>query len=172
MWSALSGLAADLEGARGLAREGDAENMDEYAAYALFHYTDFLTHLHGFQRDFGGMWLLSNRQAEETVSEAVHEIWLNVPLNERDASWLRMVMTEVEPREVHSFMAMTEEVHTGTNLRAEWKQWVADSVNHEDAEKSAAVVLGCCRTYMETIDAEWYRVADWYRDERGRDETL
>jgi hypothetical protein len=166
MWSALSGLANDLEAARSLAKDGDTENLDEYAAYALFHYTEFLSHLHDFQRDFGGMWLFSDRQAEETISTAIHDIWLNVPLSERDASWLRMVMIEVEPGEVHSFMVMTEDVHTGMNLRSEWQQWVADSVTNEEDEQSAGVVLRCCRTYMETIDREWYKVADWYREER------
>lgn len=166
MWSALDGLANDLEAARQLAEEGDTENLDEYAAYALFHYTQFLSDLHRFQRDFGGLWLLSDRQAEERVSQALHGIWLNVPLTERDASWLRMVMSEVEPGEVHSFMVMTEDVHTGTNLRAEWRQWVSDSIHDDKAERSA-LVLRCCRTYMETIDEEWYRLADWYHTESG-----
>lgn len=166
MWSALDGLANDLEAARSLAKAGDSDNLDEYAAYALFHYTEFLSHLHDFQRDFGGMWLFSDRQSEETISRAVHDIWLNVPLSERDASWLRMVMAEVEPGEVHSFMVMTEDVYTGSNLRSEWRQWVADSIHDEEAEQSAATVLRCCRTFMETIDEEWYRVADWYREER------
>jgi hypothetical protein len=168
LWSALSGLANDLEAARQLAEEGDTENLDEYAAYALFHYTEFLTDLHRFQRDFGGLWLFSDRQAEETVTKALHDIWLNVPLTERDASWLRLTMSDIEPGEVHAFMVMTEDVHTGSNLRSEWQQWIANSIKDDEAEESAAMVLRCCRSYMATIDDEWYRVADWYHmEEKG-----
>ena len=68
-----------------------------YITFALFHYTEMLVELHAFRRRYGGQWLLSDPQAEEEASNAIHTIAIESSNNERDDSYLRHLYTRTSP---------------------------------------------------------------------------
>lgn len=163
IWTPISGLRGDLVAALELRREGgDQVDWTEYAAYAFMHYARFSLALHDFVTEYGGMWLLGDADAETAVAEAVHQVWRQTPLSERDDSWLRTAMATVEDLELHGFLSLTEETDTGRVLLEEWQEWIAECTCGPEGstpECSVHAMIAQCERYMGLIDEACRKVS-------------
>lgn len=199
LWTPIYGLANDLVACRstlleeprpydrrfGTKRPDDEgysqeEQAEGYATFALYHYTLFEWELRRFRTLYGGLWLLSDAQAETDVADAIHRIsWHVNPFNERDQSFLRTVLDEVPSQELHGFISGLAATEIGQTTHREWQDWVATrscsadpegdyffSTAEDNAGISAAcqvhAVIAACGDYCRLIDEDWLKIADWY----------
>ena len=195
LWTPIYGLANDLTAYRAtlleLDRPWDREPCPEdpdaytqeeqaagYASYALFFYAEQLVLLERFITKFGGLWLLSDKQAETDASDAVARIRLASPFNEEDDSYLRTLYGEVEG-EVCRFRAREHELPLQP-LHELWQRFVSTCtcewsgepdrgyfVTHRSQKKvrdecQAHAIITAANDYCLIIDDEWDRLADWY----------
>lgn len=158
------------------------EQAEGYASFALYHYANFEWQLRQFQTLFGGQWLLSDAEAEQAVADAVYRILWHTPWNERDQSYLRGLIAEAPDRELHSFLQTLRATDLGRTTEGEWKEW-ADTCacswlagpeserepfptaeHHEDISDQCQLhkVVEACGDYLDLIDEDWQRLADWY----------
>jgi hypothetical protein len=164
IWTPLAQLKADLEAVLETRRNGGAaELMAEYSSYAFFAYTRFSVELERFLAEHGGMWVLTNQDAEVDVADAVHQVWWYTPLSERDDSWLRMALGATETLELHEFLSLLERTTpTGPALLAEWREWCEGCSCAVDRPHPACrlhQVVHYIDLYLDIIEAEWQRVA-------------
>ncbi len=159
------------------------EQAEGYATFALFHYAHHLWELRRFMNRYGGMWMLSNPQAEYDAPDAIHRIsWHVNPFNERDESLLRTTIDETPNQELHGFIARLAATKLGQATHQEWQDWVAtcgctwngateyaphyfrSPASHEgiSADCQMHQVIAACGDYCKTIDDDWNATADWY----------
>lgn len=203
LWSPIYGLGADLTAARstlfelprpydrrhgthgpddpGYSQEDQAEG---YASFALYHYAFFEWELRTFRTRYGGLWMLSDAEAEKDAADSVYLIYWHIqPLNERDQSFLRTVIDETPNRELEGFLGRLASTELGERTRREWWDWVEtcdctwtpDTTseneyfpihsNHAGINEACQVhkVIESCGRYCELIDHDWRKIADWYR---------
>jgi hypothetical protein len=214
LWSPIYALGSDLTayrstlletprpydrrfGERGPDDDGysQEEQAEGYATFALFHYAHHLWELRRFMNRYGGMWMLSNPQAEYDAPDAIHRIsWHVSPYNERDYSLLRTTLDETPYQELHGFITRLASTELGRVTHEEWQEWVATcECNWDDSStpdqryfRSSSTdsgirstcqvhqVISACGDYCKTIDDDWNLIADWYRlpDQlrRGKDD--
>jgi hypothetical protein len=203
LWTPVYALAADLTAYRttllekprpydrpfGATGEGDIgysqeEQAEGYANFALYHYTRFEWELRRFVNRYGGMWMLSNPQAEQDAPDALARIsWHVNPFNERDQSFLRTLLDETPNQEMHGFLDRLMGSAIGRKTYEEWQQWAgacacswevgADTKGEyfptsatDDgilAECQVHQVIEACGGYCRLIDEDWHRTADWYQ---------
>ncbi len=201
IWSPVNGLGADLTAYRATlletgnvwdrkfgtnAPDDPGYSKDEqaggYASFALYHYAHFEWQLRQFETLFGGQWLLSDADAEQTVADAVYRIFWHTPWNERDQSYLRALIAEAPDRELHGFLQAVRATDLGSATEREWHDWTdschctwqggaksgeayfATAKHHEGISESCHLhkVVEACGDYLDLIDRDWKRLADWY----------
>jgi hypothetical protein len=201
VWTPISGIAGDLCAYRSTLLEPDRpydrepgtdgptdpgysqENQAAgYLTTALWHFTRFLVERQRFISRYGGMWLLSDAQAESEVQDAIYAITWHSPNNERDDSFLRR-LHERAGGELHPFRVLLETDRIARATEEEWREWAAqchctwnaaDEVEREhfpthrhhpgiNRKCSLHAIVTACNDYTTLIDDDWTRVADWYR---------
>ncbi len=178
-------LVAPLSTEReGYTQEYQAEG---YVRFAIFRYATFLQEMHRFQLKRGGMWLLSDAELEQRVADCIYQVGWHTPNNERDDSWMRVTMSSTRG-ELHLFNDQLMRTTIGEATHAEWQEWATACQCSWDRERSpddrqsyfahsgtdSTVDPGCsmhqvikaCSEYVEAIDADWMRIADWYQIEQ------
>lgn len=163
------------------------EQAEGYASFALYHYAHFEWQVRQFETLFGGQWLLSDAEAEQAVADAVYRIFWHTPWNERDQSYLRRLIAESPGGELHGFLQVLRSADVGQTTETEWQEWVesctcrwvvgTDSTkeyfptarHHDDISDSCQVhkVVEACGDYLDLIDEDWKRLADWYHLTEG-----
>jgi hypothetical protein len=165
------------------------EQAEGYATFALFHYAHFAWLLRQFVTLYGGQWLLSDADAESAVAEAVYRIWWHSPWNERDDSYLRTGVAETPDQEMHGFLERLRSTELGRTTEQAWFEWASTcecswtvgagseveyfptSQHHPQISDECQLhnVVRACGDYLDLIDRDWTRLADWYHvDERER----
>lgn len=201
IWSAISGLGADLTAYRATLLEPDEvwdrkfgtdapddsgyskdEQAEGYGSFALYHYANFGWQLRQFETLFGGQWLLSDADAEQAAADAVYRIFWHSPWNERDQSYLRALIAQAPDRELHGFLQALRATDLGRATEQEWHEWtdacrctwqagaVSDQEYFATARHHAKISEDCqlhqvveaCCDYLDLIDRDWKRLADWY----------
>lgn len=201
VWTPVSGLAADLsayrhtliEEGRPYDRPPSTEGPDDpgycqeiqaagYLTSALWHFTNYLVEVDRNLNRFGGMWLLSDAQAEQDLADAVYRISWHSPNNERDDSYLRLLHDQAKG-ELHLFRRLLETDRIAAATEVEWHDWAADcactwTTNDEadqerypthrhhpgiDRKCQLHAIVAACADYCALLDDDWNRVADWYR---------
>ncbi len=201
IWTPITGLAGDLCAYRSTLLETDRPNDRPpgtegpndpgytqeiqgagYLTTALWHYTRFLVDRQRFISRYGGMWLLSDAQAEADLQAAIYAITWHSPNNERDDSYLRGLHDQAGG-ELHPFRRLLETDRIAAATEVEWHDWAADchctweaskEVEQEhfpthrhhpgiDKHCSLHAIVTACNGYTTLIDDDWARVADWYR---------
>jgi hypothetical protein len=135
----------------------------------------FSTELERFVAREGGLWLLADAEAEIQAADAIYRIGMHLPFGEADISWARGILKDASHEELDPFITGLIE---GGDVRREfmstWVDWAWELVEREhegrDGPRSAnasecAQWLAAGEEFIGLIDADWYRVADWYRSE-------
>jgi len=159
------------------------EQAEGYARFALYHYARFEWELHQFVVTSGGLWLLSEPEAEHALADSVYEIGWNIELDEREQSYLRTVVAESPEHELYGFLERIAEEETGRRVEQVWQDWASTcgcswgpkarsdneyfpTSDHHDGIKADCKVhrvIHACGVYMDLVDQDWNRIADWYR---------
>lgn len=202
LWTPIYALAADLTAYRATHLEeprpydrrfgttggedkgySQEEQAERYATFALYHYTRFEWELQRFINRYGGMWMLSNPQAELDAPDALARIsWHVNPFNERDQSFLRTILDETPNQELHGFLSRLESSEIGGKTHQEWQDWAATcactwkpgadtqgeyfptTLTEKGISQDCQVhqAIEACGSYCKLIDEDWRRTADWY----------
>lgn len=165
------------------------EQAEGYATFGLYHYSRFGWELRQFVTGYGGQWLLSDADAEQAVADAVYRIYWHSPWNERDQSFLRGLIADAPDQEMHGFLERLHSTELGRTTEQEWFEWASScgcswppGVDVDDeyfptSQRHGGIsdecdlhsVVRACGDYLDLIDQDWKRLADWYHlNEKGR----
>jgi hypothetical protein len=169
IWSPVTGMRNDVLVLVDYLRadEEDQPAIADRLCTMTWHYTCFLLELAAFVEREGGLWLLSDPDNEVAAADAIYRIGLHVPLGETDNSWLRTLLLDTPHQELDGFTdALIAAGERRRELMAAWVEWARDCTAdlvepHERCELHSW--LTACDDFIRLIDADWYRVADWYR---------
>ena len=203
LWTPIYAMGADLTAYRATLLEEDrpydqepserfpegysqGEQAAGYATDALFHLATYLAGVESFMTRHGGLWLLSDQQAETEVADAVARIRLASPMNEEDDSFLRLAFAEVKG-ELHPFRMRCRTERIMAETHREWQdfvatcacRWEGDEVGrgyfpthrqHPGIEVGCQVhaIITAANDYCRLVDDDWDRIADWYHLEKRR----
>jgi hypothetical protein len=172
IWSYVAGVRNDVTGGLAHMRSDKPTEADYFARKSLYYHACFLAELEIFTRERGGLWVLPDPKAEQTVADAVWLVRKPTPLTEIDESVLRLAIAGWE--EVAIFVQAT---HTDTALRGlveSWRDWMrscqCDDVERPRENCSVHQCLGWAMSFMTTLDEQWDLLADWY--EVARPESM
>lgn len=164
IWSPLNGARTDLTVALARHRDGDTDELDYFARKALYHYAYFLRELHDFVREHGGLWVLPDAHAEQTVADATWMLRKPIPITELEESMLRIAFAGWP--EMALFVHATHHDPALHRITEKWAGWIVSCecpVAGQSAEGCA--VHECLRwadAFVTTLDAQWDHLADWY----------
>ncbi len=155
-----------LAEARETGEEDHAAIADRLVTIA-WRWASFQNELRKFVDEQGGLWLLADADSEIAAAEALHQIELHAPLGENDDSWLRTLLLASPHLELGGFADQL--IAAGDERRemlGQWYRWAADctgDLRSEDPGCELHAWDAACQEFIRLIDADWYRVADWYR---------
>jgi hypothetical protein len=158
------------------------QQAEGYAIFALYHYAHFAWLLRQFVTLHGGQWLLSDADAEQALADAAYRVGWHTPWNERDDSYLRGLIAETPDQEMHGFIERLRSTDLGRATEQAWLSWAATcactwppgvdageayfptSVQHPTIAGDCQLhnVVRACGDYLDLVDADWKRLADWY----------
>jgi hypothetical protein len=159
------------------------EQAEGYATFALYHFAHFAWLLRQFVTLYGGQWLLSDADAEQAVADAVYRISWHAPWNERDVSYLRTLVADTPDQEMHGFIERLRATELGRTTEQEWFEWAGSCACmwtlspdmeqeyfptgkwHQGISDHCQPhnLIRACGDYLDAIDVDWRRLADWYR---------
>jgi hypothetical protein len=156
-----------------------ADQADGYARFALYRYATYQLELKRFMTRHGGLWLLSDPDTETKATDAIYRIGWHNPLNEEDDAWLRRNLADTRHEEQDHFNQILRRT-TGESVLNDWQEYVAscqcevdqtgellptEPATNDDTEPACQVhaTIAACKNYCELIDADWVKIADWYR---------
>jgi hypothetical protein len=187
LWTPIYAFGADLTAYRSTQIRPDdipadmsvEEQADGYVAFALHHFARVLVESRRFERRYGGLWLLSDAQAEQELADALYRIGWHTPNNERDDSYLRQLVDE--DSEVHPFLESIDRDSVGRAILHEWQTWTAEcscvwtpsgdkralfptAQTYERISRRCGLhaVVRACSDFCLLLDDDWHRIADWY----------
>lgn len=183
VWTPAYALAANLEAAIKTRRDEPADHLpwdpdsaepydpldqaDGYGRYALYAYAQFQLEVKKFMTRHGGLWLLSDVDVEQQVADAVYRIGWHNPLNEDDDSWLRRFLADSRHEEPQHFAQMLKATNIGSQTLLEWQEYVAScdcpDLDHGEERCQVHATIQACHEYCDLIEADWVKIADWYR---------
>lgn len=155
-----------------------------YVRFAIFRFAQVLWELKQFQLRNGGFWLFSDPDIEVAARDALYELQLHSPNNERDDSWMRATFKQADG-ELHTFQHLLSATTIGSATHQEWQEWAARCQCTWDADRTAdergiyfataatdpgispecpvhAMIAAAC-SYCEIVDGDWMHIADWYK---------
>ena len=157
-----------------------------YVRFAIYRFAHFKSELQRFMVKRGGFWLLSDADSEQIVTDAVYRIGWHSPNNERDDSWMRSTYKQADG-ELHAFQNLMMHTSIGSEVHDDWQAWAAkclcewdttDALSDEqdyfatadtgegiDEDCPLHLVVTACNDLRKMIDADWLKIADWYRIE-------
>jgi len=210
VWTPMTGLGGDLTANRATLLELDRpwdrdpdpndlmdlghtqeRQADGYADDALYHFACVLAAERRFIRQFGGMWLLPDAQAEVDIGDALYRVKLESPFNEQEDSQLRALMAACGDEELDPFLTMLDEDHRGASLRGVWRRWCSACCcewslgevagrdffpvhrNHPNIDRRCSMhrLISAVNDFCLILDDGWDQIADWYRDFPRPDRT-
>jgi hypothetical protein len=164
IWSYISGLRNDLAVGLTHLHSGTSTEADSYVRKSLYYHACFLAELEAFTRERGGLWVLPDPKAEQTVADAAWMIRKPTPLSEVDESMLRLAIGGWE--EIATFVQATHTDAALQGLVETWQGWMR-SCQCKDLKRpkehcSVHQCLSWTMSFMTTLDEQWDLLADWY----------
>jgi len=130
----------------------------------LWHYTQWQLALDRLVEDLGGNWLASTPEAESELVNSEYEARVLLPIGEHDESTLRLALRRAEAPELEAFESELSKAFR-TRLVRRLETW-ADrcDCNPRRPKRSCEPhrTVKACRTFMTTLEREWYRLGQWY----------
>jgi hypothetical protein len=168
IWTPLSGMRNDLHVLRRYlaAEEEDQAAVADRLCNITWQWTRFLVALEHFVDEQGGLWLLADAESEIAAADAIYKVQFYVPLGETDCSWLRTLLAETPHGELDGFGdRLIAAGERRRELMAAWIAWASceDSGEPSDCTCRLHAWLAAAEQFIRLIDADWYRVADYYR---------
>ena len=183
IWTPVYALAADLEAALITYTHEPSDHYpwdptstepyvpemhaQAYARSALYHYANYQLELKRFMSKHGGLWLLSDADTEKEVADAIYRVGWHNPLNEDDDSFLRRHLADSRHEEAEHFTQILHSFPIGERIHDEWQAFVIEGLGKDsDEQKTGSQVhltIQACKEYCDQIDADWLKIADWYR---------
>jgi hypothetical protein len=170
IWTPLSGVRNDLHVLRRYlaAAEEDRPAISDRLASMTWHWARFLTTIERFVEEQGGLWLLADIDSEIAAAAAIYRLHVLVPLGENDNSWLRILLAETPHEEMDGFgdklIAAGEQRR---ELMSAWVAWAScPQADDSDCDCKLHAWLRAADHFIQLIDEDWYRIADFYRQGR------
>ncbi len=165
VWSDVSGILNNIEALltiRAIDR-GDT-SLPAYHEASLWSLSCLSLDIDRFVVERGGLWLLSDPDAEQQVSDALYLIQWHPFISQLDSAWLARHVVSRGRRDMLRFHEALERDRRGRNILARWAEWVAACGCGRRPEPGCEVhlVLAHCERYMAIIDKEWAEIASWY----------
>lgn len=168
IWTPVYAMRADLLVLLGYLRDGETEEADiiDRLVNLSWRYAQFLRELERFVEVEGGVWLLSDLDAEETVADALYGIGYHVPFGDADDSWLRLLLKQSAGEELEPFADQLMATGDRCKLLLDaWRGWARSCNLRPDDDDPRCEVhawLASATTFLDLIDEDWRKVADWY----------
>jgi len=168
VWTPVASLRDDLVVLLDfLRREAAWPDIADRLMNQLWRYAQFTRELERFIAGYGGLWLLADIDSEVAAASAIRRIDWEVPLGEADSSWLRLTLAETPSEELDAFIDRMLAAERGKELLDVWQDWAKSCA----CDLKAPDLEGCevhrwmdaCDQFVRLIDADWYRLADYYR---------
>lgn len=168
IWTPLSGMRNDLLVLRHYlaAEEEDRDAISDRLCNITWQWARFLLALERFITEQGGLWLLADMDSEIAAADAIYKVQFYVPLGETDCSWLRTVLIETPHQELDGF---SDKLIAAGEPRRELMSAIvawADCPKPDDDQNcdcSFHAWLQAAEQFIQLIDQDWYRIADYYR---------
>jgi hypothetical protein len=164
IWSYVAGLRNDLTVGLVHLHSDTPTEGDYFVRKSLYHHAGFLRELETFTRECGGLWVLPDPKAEQTVADATWMIRRPTPLTEVDESILRIATAEWD--EIAPFVQAT---HTDAALRGlveTWRDWMqscqCEELSKPQEDCRVHECLSWAQSFISTLDTQWDLLADWY----------
>lgn len=126
IWTPVTGMRADLLRLMEYlaAEEEDHDAIADRLCNLTWFYARFLRELARFVAEQGGLWLLSDPEAEAEVAEAIYQLTALTPFGEADDSWLRLLLGQAEQQELEPFTDLLIEAgERRRELMGAWVRW-------------------------------------------------
>jgi hypothetical protein len=166
LWTRLTSLSGNLAAAIRGPRGDKPTFLPEYGSYALYDYATFLSALRDFVDGFGGLWIVVDANIEQAIADSVYVISHSAPTTHREDSHLRLMVGH-NP-ELAEFLNEVEGDGGNTELLARWLDWIKSCRCDVEAPDPGRCkphrMIAAANTYIDLIDASWYKLADWYRE--------
>lgn len=164
IWSPLVAMRNDLMLALVHRGDSDGDELDYFSRKALYHYSCFLSELHSFVREHGGLWVLPDAHAEQTIADATWMLRKPMPVTELDESLLRIALAGWP--EMAVFQQATHRDPALCRIAVAWASWIGSCecpAPDQPAEGCAVhESLRWTAAFTEALDVQWDRLADWY----------
>jgi hypothetical protein len=164
MWSYVAGIRYDVELAVAGKRDNNAADFDYFARKSLWYYGCFARELEDFTRQKGGLWIMPDPTAEQTIADAVWMLRKPTPLTELDESLLRIAVVGWD--EMAIFTQATHTDHALRPLTERWRTWIESCAcsNPQRPRKDCSVhqCISWAAAFMDTLNQQWDLLADWY----------
>ena len=166
IWTVLDGLRADVAAVLQIRRQGEDEvnKLDDYVRSSLHWYARYQQLVRRFVDDYGGMWLFSDADIEQSVIDAIKFVENFSRLTYRQDSQLRVLVTGRE--ELDPFLRALEATPEGQEIIEAWQRHLDEcdcDLEHPKSDCKVHLLMTACQYYIDAIDTEWYALAPWYR---------
>lgn len=175
-----------------LATGDDWHAVSDRCMNLCWRLAQFSRELDRFVEREGGLWLLADAESELRAADAMYRLNLHLPTGEADTSVLRICLDAAPSGELDPFEEALVTDERWPIFRDLWIWWVRDyvdeggrlergSAEHPLARPNDSGPSGIARVatgdeqsdcgrwlqagedFIELIDQDWFRVADWYR---------
>jgi hypothetical protein len=167
IWTPITGMRNDLAVLREYlaADDEDQPAIADRLCNVAWHWAGFSLAVRRFVEEQGGLWLLADMDSELAAAEAVYKLTLYAPIGEADTSWLRQMLADSPHEELEGFTELL--IAAGERRRELMGLWIAWASCPEADDADCGCDFhrwqGAADEFISLIDADWYRVADWYR---------
>ena len=111
--------------------------------------------------------MLSDAETEQEVADAVYRIGWHASIDDDDESWLRRQLADSRHEETEHFWNVARSFKDGLRIHDQWQDLVHQGAGLESDEAKVAcqvwLTIAACHDYCNMIDADWLKIADWYR---------
>lgn len=161
VWTPVYALQADIVAwheARQLPQHDQLEAT--YVSSSLWWYARFLVAVYRHMEEYGGLWLLADREAEVAVSNAVYRLEWHPPFAPEQDSYLRV---SLRADEHHDYLPFVDRLSRdrGAEVLSRWRTWL-DSCDCRADEPSRRCEVHetarACDTFCRLIEEDWDRV--------------
>lgn len=153
----------------------------------------FSTAVDTFVEEDGGLWLLAAADDEIQLVDAMYRLEYHLPFGDADVSWARLLLRRTEQQELDPYIdALVAASERRAEFMACWIDWAwtcvqagempgrdiarekspgaAEPTTRRESRTDCARWLAAAQEFVELVEADWYRVADWYRRGTAGDE--